>query len=131
MERLQPLGYAFFMRFTRCIVLLSLLAMAAGCRAALVDTTVSNRTATPITLIEVDYPSASFGTQSLAPGADFHYQFSVIGSGPVKLLYTDASGKNQTSTGPTLAEGARGPLEILITPTAVQWQPAPGLKVSP
>jgi hypothetical protein len=119
------------MRFTRRIVLLSLLAMAAGCRAPSVDTTVSNRTATSITLIEVDYPSASFGTQSLAPGADFHYRFSVIGSGPMKLLYTDASGKNQTSTGPTLAEGAQGPLEILITPTEVQWQPAPTLKATP
>jgi hypothetical protein len=110
------------MRFTRCIVLLSLLAVAAGCHAPPVETT--------ITLIEVDYPSASFGTQSLAPGADFHYRFSVIGSGPMKLLYTDASGKNQTSTGPTLAEGAQGPLEILITPTEVQWQPGSTLKVT-
>ena len=126
----SPWGMLSSMRFTRCMVLFSLLAVAAGCRAPHVDTTVSNRTATPITLIEVDYPSASFGTQSLAPGADFHYRFSVIGSGPMKLLYTDASGKNQTSTGPTLAEGAEGPLEILITPTEVQWQPAPTLKVS-
>jgi hypothetical protein len=48
----------------------------------------------------------------------------------MKLLYTDASGKNQTSTGPTLAEGAQGPLEILITPTEVQWQPGSTLKVT-
>jgi hypothetical protein len=117
------------MRFTRSIVLLPLLAI--GCRAPNVDATISNRTSTPITLIEVDYPSASFGTQSLAPSADYRYSFSVIGTGPLKLHYADATGKDHTSTGPTLAEGARGPLQILITPTDVQWQPAATLHATP
>ena len=119
------------MRLTRTTALLSLCLTFTGCRAPYVETTVSNRTTTPITLIEVDYPSASFGTQSVAPGADFHYRFSVIGSSPMKLLYTDATGKNHTSTGPTLAEGAHGTLNILINSAdQVQWQPDPTLKVS-
>jgi hypothetical protein len=117
------------MRFTRSIVLLPLLAI--GCRAPNVDATISNRTSTPITLIEVDYPSASFGTQSLAPSTDYRYSFSVIGTGPLKLHYTDTSGHDHTSTGPTLSEGARGQLQILITPTDVQWQPAPTLRATP
>jgi hypothetical protein len=61
-----------------------------GCHSPYVATTVSNRTGQPIELLEVDYPSASFGTQNLAPGSDFHYRFKVLGSGRMKLLYTDS-----------------------------------------
>ena len=118
------------MRVIRTAALLSIILPFTGCKAPAVEATVSNRTAAPITLIEVDYPSASFGTQNLAPGADYHYRFSVIGSGPMKLLYTDTARKDHTSPGPTLAEGATGPLQITITPDAVQWQPSPGLKAT-
>ena len=46
------------------------IAAATGCRSPYVTTTVSNHTTQPIAPLEVDYPSASFGTQNLAPGAD-------------------------------------------------------------
>ena len=121
------------MRLTRTTVLLSLCLTLAGCRAPYIETTVSNRTPTPNTHIEVDYPSASFGTQSLAPGADFHYRFSVIGSGPLKLLYTDAIGKSQSSIGPTVSEGAKGPLIILTAtpPIRSNGNQTPTLKTIP
>ena len=115
------------MRLTRITALLTLCITLTGCHSPYVEATISNRTPDPITLIEVDYPSASFGTQNLAPGADFHYRFKVLGSGPMKLTYTDITRKDHTSPGPTLHEGAEGPLTILITPTGAQWQPAPGL----
>jgi hypothetical protein len=102
-----------------------------GCHSPYVEATISNRTPTPITLIEVDYPSASFGTQNLAPGADFHYRFKVLGSGPMKLTYTDLTRQDHTSPGPTLNEGAEGPLTILITPNDILWQPSPTLKATP
>ena len=95
-----------------------------ACRSAYVQTTVSNHTAEPLSLIEVDYPSASFGTQGLAPGADFHYRFKVLGSGAMKIIYTDSKRKEHTVTGPSLAEGTQGPLSIVITPGGVQWVPA-------
>jgi hypothetical protein len=98
-----------------------------GCHSPYVVTTVSNRTTHPIDLIEVDYPSASFGTQNLAPGADFHYRFKVIGSGSMKLLYTDSTHQEHKSDGPFLKEGAEGPLTINITDTGVTWQPAPSV----
>jgi hypothetical protein len=50
---------------------------------------VENRTGAAIELLEVDYPSASFGADTLASGADFHYRFQVRGSGPVKVQYTE------------------------------------------
>jgi len=116
------------MRFI-CIALLTL--ALTGCRSLNIEATISNRTSTPVTLVEVDYPSASFGTQNLAPGADYHYRFQIIGSGPTKLLYTDALHQDHSSPGPTLAEGAHGTLTVLITPTAVEWQPGPTLKTEP
>lgn len=98
-----------------------------GCRSPYVATTVSNRTTQPIALLEVDYPSASFGTENLAPGTDFHYRFKVIGSGNMKLLYTDSAHHDHKSDGPFLKEGAQGPLAIVIADTGVTWQPAPAV----
>lgn len=105
----------------RCLVLLPVL-LFAGCHSPYVEATVSNRTQQRIELIEVDYPSASFGTQGLAPGADFHYPFKVLGSGKLKLTYTDAANKEQKSEGPELKEGVEGPLHIIIEPGKTQWQ---------
>jgi hypothetical protein len=116
------------MRLTSITAALVLSISLTGCHSPYVETTISNRTPNPITLIEVDYPSASFGTQNLAPGADFHYHFKVLGSGPMKLTYTDIARKDHTSPGPTLNEGAEGPLTILITPADVQWQASSTLK---
>ncbi len=93
-----------------------------GCHSAYVEATVSNRTTQPLQLIEVDYPSASFGTQSLAPGADFHYRFKIIGQGKMKLIYTDPANQEKKFDGPLLKEGAEGPFTITIHPNGVQWQ---------
>jgi hypothetical protein len=114
------------MRFIPALSLFALMAFT-GCHSPYVATTVSNRTSRPIELLEVDYPSASFGTQNLAPGADFHYRFKVLGSGSMKLLYTDSSHQDHKSNGPFLKEGAEGPLTIVIADTGVTWRPAPSL----
>ncbi|CAN5659111.1 hypothetical protein BH10ACI4_BH10ACI4_13220 [soil metagenome] len=119
------------MRITRISLLLTPCLALAGCHSAYVEATVSNRTAAPITLIEVAYPSASFGTQNLAPGADFHYRFKVLGSGPMKVTYTDSSRKEHVFPGPGLNEDAEGPLTIVITPDKVEWKAAPTLKATP
>ncbi len=110
------------MGFTRIFAIATILLTVTGCHSAYVETTVSNRTSQPIGLVEVAYPSASFGTQGLAPGADFHYHFKVLGSGSMKITYTDSARKEQTSQGPYLKEGAEGPLTITIAPDGVHWQ---------
>ena len=96
-----------------------------GCHSPYISATVSNRTAQRIELVEVDYPSASFGTQNLQPGADFHYRFKILGSGNMKLLYTDDAHQDHKSDGPFLKEGAEGLLTIAITPKGVDWQTSP------
>jgi hypothetical protein len=92
-----------------------------GCHSAHIEATVSNRTPDALSLIEVDYPSASFGTQTLPAGADFHYRFKVLGSGPTTLLWTDAAHHDHKSSGPTFHENDEGTLTITITPSGPAW----------
>ncbi|MDQ2833545.1 MAG: hypothetical protein M3Y50_07320 [Acidobacteriota bacterium] len=109
------------------LAVLSTLIAGAGCHSPYVSATVSNRTAQPIELLEVDYPSASFGTENLAPGADFSYRFKVLGSGGMKLLYTDNARRDHTAEGPSLHEGAEGHLAIVISSTGVTWKADPAV----
>ncbi len=87
-----------------------------ACHSYHIDATIENRTGAPVQLIEVDYPSASFGVDSLAAGVVFHYRFQVRGSGPLKLSYTPANEKQVQLTGPALTEGQQGQLEIVLSP---------------
>ena len=89
----------------------------------MIQATVQNNTGGPLQLIEVDYPSASFGTQGLASGAEYTYRFKVLGAGNLKILYTDQSGKERTQSGPELHEGLEGQLQITVSDTGVQWTP--------
>jgi hypothetical protein len=95
-----------------------------GCRSAFVSATITNKSPEAIKLLEVDYPSASFGVGSIAPGAQFHYRFKIQGSGQVKLQFNDASGKTHTATGPDLQEGEQGTLQIDIdNADHISWIP--------
>lgn len=104
-----------------CVFASALLICTAGCRSPYIEATISNRTAEPLKLIEVDYPSASFGTQALSPGQDFHYRFQVLGQGKMKLAYTDSVNHEHKSEGPELKEGAEGPLSILVDQQGTHW----------
>ena len=97
-------------------ILLPVCGLAAGCHSYHVDTTVENRTGAAIQLLEVDYPSASFGVGSLAAGAAFHYRIQLRSSGPVKVQYTAGDGHPAQIEGPVLAEGQQGQLQIVLLP---------------
>ena len=98
-----------------------LLLFLTGCHSAYVDAVVRNRTPQPISLVELDYPSASFGTQALAPGQDFRYRFKILGTGSLKLIWTDPAHIERHSDGPALSEGQEGSLAVTLTPAGVQW----------
>jgi hypothetical protein len=106
------------MRSLRFLLALTAFFTLNGCHSAFIAATISNRTAARLSLLEVDYPSASFGRQALAPGEDFHYRFKVLGSGPIAVLWTDAGNHQQKSSGPSLREGDEGNLTITFTPHA-------------
>jgi hypothetical protein len=100
---------------TLAVVLLPLFGLACGCHSYHIETTVENRTGAAIQLVEVDYPSASFGADSLAAGADYHYRIQIRGSGEIKVEYT-AGGQQAQITGPALFERQQGRLEIVLLP---------------
>lgn len=110
------------MRTLKTLFALAIAFTLAGCHSATIAATISNRTSGPVSLIEVDYPSASFGTQSLPPGQDFHYRFEVIGAGVTTILWTDADHHDHKSSGPVLRDGDKGSLTITFNPgTAPTW----------
>ncbi len=101
------------------------LAGPAGCHSAFIEATIDNQGSSPVRLIEVDYPSASFGVESIASHSRFNYRFKIQGFGPLKIEFTDASGNVHDSEGPILTQGQEGHLAIVIQPTGqVSWQPS-------
>ena len=96
--------------------LLPFFVLAAGCRSYLVRVSVVNRTGEAANLIEVDYPSASFGIDSLPAGGVYHYRLQLLDEGPVTVEYTGADRHPHKATGPTLEEKQEGTLEIDLLP---------------
>jgi len=96
------------------VLLLPVLVGAAGCHSYHIETTVENRTGEAIQLLEVDYPSASFGADSLAAGAVLHYRIQLRGSGSLQVAYTASNGRQVRVGGPVLAEPQEGQLRIML-----------------
>ena len=106
---------------TRSALAAAALATLTGCHAHYVAMDIHNDSGKPISLLEVDYPNASFGADALAAGATYNYRFKILGDGPTKLLWTDAAQQNHTVSGPDLHEGQEGTLTATITPTTATW----------
>lgn len=116
--------YALAMRVgVAAVVASGALLCGLGCHSAYVEAVVRNRTDRAISPFEVDYPSASFGGQSLAPDAEFRYRFKLQGKGALKLIYTDERHVEHSITGPVLSEGDEGQVAITLSATGVQWEP--------
>lgn len=89
---------------------------ASGCHSHQIDVTIENRTGSAIRLLEVDYPSASFGADSLTAGGAYHYKIQLRGDGPLKVQYTGGDGRQAQIDGPALAEPQEGRMEIVLLP---------------
>jgi hypothetical protein len=100
---------------------LALLCGLTGCHSAYIEADIKNASPTPITLVEFDYPSASFGTGTLPSGATYHYRFKILGTGPTKILWTDAARQDHTAPGPPLHEGQEGSLTVTLNGAAATW----------
>ena len=111
-------------RTLRCLGLTLATLFAGGCHSAFVQASVTNHTGAAVRLVEVDYPSASFGTGELADGATFKSRFKIMGSGAVRLTWTDAHEKEQTVQGPSLQEGEEGTLAVTLETDGAHWRPA-------
>lgn len=99
-------------------------ALLTGCRSAWIHTSIVNRQSQPVNLVIVNYPGGTFGVQSIAPHATFHYKFHLLGDGKLTLSFTDAVYHDRKSTGPQVRKGDAGTLTIDIEPgDKVEWEP--------
>ena len=108
-----------FPRAALCAAVLFGLFAAVGCkdyRSFWINVTVVNQTGAPVHDIEVDYPSAGFGINQLAPGAVYHYRLKVNGHGPVSAQYLGAMDKTIRIAGPTVQDNEQGQLTISLLP---------------
>lgn len=96
--------------------------LAAGCRSRVIQVSVTNTSAQPISTIIVDYPDATFGVNLLAPGKTFRYVIKATGTGPVKVQFTDATGASHAATGPTIRKGEEGTMQIKLTQNSGTFQ---------
>lgn len=96
-----------------------------GCRSPWVQCTIVNHEATPVSLVEVNYPGGSFGVQTIAAGGSYHYRFHALSTDTLSLSFTDAGRKIHNATGPELKQGQEGSLGIDIqADNRVTWTPA-------
>ena len=111
------------MKWTGAVLAMGALGLGVtGCHSRYIEADVKNESGAAVSLVEVDYPSASFGKEALADGAVYHYKFKILGDGPTKILWTDAKRQDHSVGGPSLQEGQEGTLTITITETAAVWQ---------
>ena len=98
------------------VLLAACLGLTAACHSYHIEATVKNDTGGPISLLEVDYPSASFGADAVGPNSQVHHRIQTRGSGPLKVQYTDGSGKQIQIAGPALYEKQEGSIVIDLQP---------------
>lgn len=93
-----------------------------GCQSPWVQATIVNDEETSVNLVEVNYPGGSFGIQSIAALASFHYRFHILSDDKVELDFTDAAGHSSAVKGPELDQGEEGTLRMEIQPgDKVDW----------
>jgi hypothetical protein len=110
-----------------------LLMAAWGCHSAFVETTIKNNGPTPIHVIEVDYPSASFGTQTLAARSAYNYRFKIQGSeaelqrrqGRIAHLHRSRSWRRRRGRVDD-NDRWREPCELVVGTASAQIIPFPG-----
>ena len=87
-----------------------------ACHSRQVDVTVDNYTGAAIQQLDVDYPTASFGSNSLDANAEFKYRIQLRGQGAVKVQYVTTQRQTVKIAGPALVEDQEGRLIIVLLP---------------
>jgi hypothetical protein len=108
---------AFFcvnLRLVCSFSILIALLVVVGCRSRVIRVSLTNTSEQPLSAIIVDYPTATFGVNTLAPGKTFQYTIKPLDSGVLKIQFTDADGKIHNVTGPAIKKGAEGTIAIRI-----------------
>jgi hypothetical protein len=103
--------------FCFAVSFLFVIAMA-GCRARVVKIILTNTSAEPIKTIIVDYPTATFGKDTLAPHETYFSLVKPVDKGRIKVHFTDAQGTTHTYESISLEPGDDGWVNIKLTQTS-------------
>ena len=106
--------FVFIRDNSRLALLLLLVGASVGCRSRVIQVTLINTSTQPVSNIIVDYPGATFGKNTLAPGDTYHYVIKPLETGALKIQFTNAQGANHSFTGPTLQKDQEGSIEIKL-----------------
>jgi|SRR5947209_13790082 len=113
------------MKLIASVIVLLTVAAFTGCRSHMLNIRLANTSTTPISTIIVDYPTATFGKDKLAPGETFSSPVKITDQGPLKVQFTDATGKSHNYTGPVLKPNAEGTMEIKLDQNSATITPDP------
>jgi hypothetical protein len=86
-----------------------------GCRSRVINVNLTNSSSQPVSSIIVDYPTATFGVNTLDPGKSFHYVIKPLDTGTLKIQFADAAGRTHNVAGPLVKKGQEGTIEIKFT----------------
>jgi hypothetical protein len=87
-----------------------------GClHSHVIQVTVTNTSNEKVSNIVIDYPDATFGINSLAPGKDFQYKIKPTGNGTLKIEFLNAQGADHVSKGPEVHKGDEGSIHVNLT----------------
>jgi hypothetical protein len=103
--------------FCFAVTFLFVIAMA-GCRARVVKIILTNTSAEPIKTIIVDYPTATFGKDTLAPHETYFSLVKPVDKGRIKVHFTDAQGTTHIYESVSLEPGDDGWVNIKLTQTS-------------
>lgn len=113
------------MKPDRLITALAVLLLAAGgCRSRVIQVTLINTSMQPVSTIIVDYPGATFGKDSLAPGKTFRYVIKPVENGRLKIQFTNAQGISHSLSGPAVQKNQEGAIAIKFTQDSAVVEPA-------
>ena len=106
------------------LVLVLLMLVAVGCRSHVIQVTLINTSAQPVSNIIVDYPGATFGKNTLAPGDVYHYVIKPVESGALKIQFTNAQGATRSVSGPAVQKDQEGSIEIKLNQDSASANPS-------
>lgn len=108
------------MKSLRFAVALVFVIALAGCRAHVVKIILTNASPEPIKTIIVDYPTATFGKDTLAPHETYFSLVKPVDKGPITVRFTDAQGGSHIYKSISLQQGDDGSVDIKLAQTSAE-----------
>jgi hypothetical protein len=102
-------------RLISCFIVIAAALALSGCRSHVVKVNLKNTSTDVVKTIIVDYPTATFGKDKLAPNEIFSYAIKPLEPGMLKIQFTDALGTIHSYVGTPLHKDDDGVLDVNLS----------------